>query len=186
MMRDSPETIKMLRAQIAADARARADDMPAMVPFGHAGIDAALGGGLMRARLHEIFAASLDDGGSAAGFAAMLGAQLARPGATIFWLREQAAEARGGCLYAPGLAELGIDPGRVILGVIDDALGLLIDSGFPDRNANGRVNGRIARAAPLTARARRCRGGRSPPASRSGPRPHRRGPRPGAKYRPWR
>ena len=124
-MRDSPETIKMLRAQIAAGARARADDMPAMVPFGHAGIDAALGGGLMRARLHEIFAASLDDGGSAAGFAAMLGAQLARPGATIFWLREQAAEARGGCLHAPGLAELGIDPGRVILGVIDDALGLL-------------------------------------------------------------
>jgi hypothetical protein len=26
---------------------------------------------------------------------------------------------------------------------IDDALGLLIDSGFPDRNANGRVNGRM-------------------------------------------
>ncbi|OYY67572.1 ImuA family protein [Sphingomonas sp. 28-63-12] len=124
-MHDSPETIRMLRARIADVERARARDAPLLVPTGHAVIDAAIGGGIMRARLHEIFAETIDDSGSAAGFAAMLCVQLARPGATIFWLREQAAEARGGCLHAPGLAELGIDPGRVILGVMDDALGLL-------------------------------------------------------------
>ena len=124
-MHDSPETIRMLRARIADVERARARDAPVVVPMGHDAVDAAIGGGIMRARLHEIFAETIDDGGSAAGFAAMLGMQLARPGATIFWLRERAAEARGGCLHAPGLAELGIDPGRVILGVMDDALGLL-------------------------------------------------------------
>ncbi len=124
-MHDSPDMIRSLRARIAAVERTRAQDAPVLVPMGHAAIDAAIGGGIMRARLHEIFAASLDDGGSAAGFAAMLSAQLARPGATIFWLRERGAEARGGCLHAPGLVELGVDPGRVILGVMDDALGLL-------------------------------------------------------------
>lgn len=124
-MHDSPDTIMKLRAQIAAGERSRAEGVAQMVSCGHAAIDVALGGGLMRARLHEVFAATIDDTGSAAGFAAMLATQLARQGATIFWLREQAAEARGGCLHAPGLAELGIDPGRVILGVIDDALGVL-------------------------------------------------------------
>lgn len=124
-MTDSGETINLLRARVAAVERQRAVATPALVPMGHAAIDQAIGGGIMRARLHEIFAASADDSGSAGGFAAMLATQIARPRATIFWLRERSAEARGGCLHAPGLAELGLDPGRVVLGVMDDPLGLL-------------------------------------------------------------
>ena len=124
-MADSGDTINLLRTRIAAVERQRAVVTPSLVPMGHAAIDAATGGGLMRGRLHEIFAASPDDSGSAGGFAAMLAVLLARPGATIFWLRERGAEARGGCLHAPGLVELGLDPGRVVLGVMDDALGLL-------------------------------------------------------------
>ncbi len=123
-MADSGE-INLLRARIAAVERQRAVATPVLVPTGHADIDAATGGGVMRGRLHEIFAASVEDSGSAGGFAAMLGVRLASPGSTIFWLRESAAETRGGCLHAPGLAELGLDPGRVVLGVMDDALGLL-------------------------------------------------------------
>lgn len=80
-MHDSPETIMMLRAQIAAREQSRPVPGAAMVPLGHPGIDTALGGGLMRARLHEVFAAAIDDTGSAAGFAAMLASQLARQGA---------------------------------------------------------------------------------------------------------
>lgn len=121
----SSNTIAMLRARVAAVERPRAAASVDMVPLGHDGIDAALNGGLMRARLHEIYATTLEDSSSAAGFAAMLCAQAARPGATIFWLREQSAEARGGCLHAPGLVEIGVDPGRVVLGVMDDALALL-------------------------------------------------------------
>lgn len=128
-MHDSPEIIRTLRAQIAAVERSRHPSTAPITancaPLGYADVDAVLGGGLMRASLHEVYAETIDDNGSAAGFVAMLAVQLAGPGTTIFWLREQAAEARGGCLHAPGLAQLGVDPGRVILGVIDDALGLL-------------------------------------------------------------
>jgi protein ImuA len=97
------------------------------VSFGHAGIDAAIGGGLARRRLHEVFAVGEDDSGAAAGFAAMLATLIGRqrPTATIVWLRERLAETRGGCLHAPGLAELGLDPGQVVLGVLDDPLMLL-------------------------------------------------------------
>lgn len=130
-MPESVETIALLRQRIAAVERLR-PAAPELVPIGHEGIDAALGGGLARARLHEIFAASEDDGGSAGGFAAMLACRIAGAGSdggaggrSIVWLREADAERRGGCLHAPGLAELGLDPGRVVLGVLDDAESLL-------------------------------------------------------------
>ncbi|MFA5988483.1 MAG: hypothetical protein WC803_02615 [Sphingomonas sp.] len=131
-MNESAITPALLRAHIAAVEGACAATpggahgaAVARVPLGHAGVDAALGGGLGRAQLHEIFAETAEDSGSAGGFAAMVGAVMARPGATLFWLREAVAEARGGCLHAPGLMALGVDPARVVLGVMDDALSLL-------------------------------------------------------------
>lgn len=123
-MRDSGDVLHALRKQVAA-AQGRQAVAHGAVPLGHAGLDTALGGGLGRGQLHEIFAATQEDGGSAGGFAAMLCAAAVRPGGTIFWLREKAAEARGGCLHAPGLRELGVDPARLVLGVMDDALALL-------------------------------------------------------------
>lgn len=151
-MRDSIDRMAMLRSRIAVLERQRPimadrqqvaspDGTSDMLAFGHAAIDAALSGGLARGRLHELFAASEEDSGAAAGFAAMLAALAVRGGAslspasssrvspgqagTVIWLRERLAEVRGGCLHAPGLAELGLDPGRVILGVLDDPLALL-------------------------------------------------------------
>jgi len=93
-----------------------------VMPTGHAEIDAALGGGIAGARLHDIYAASLDDASSAAGFAAMLARQQAR---TIVWLRQDDAERNGGLIHAPGLAEIGIDPARIVLCVASDATMLL-------------------------------------------------------------
>lgn len=130
-MPDSAEIIASLRQRIAAVKRVRAVAVPCLVATGHAGIDAALGGGLARAGLHEVFGQAQDDsnalGGCAGGFAAMLTSRIAgaETPATIFWLREASAERRGGCLHAPGLAELGLDPGRVVLGVLDDPASLL-------------------------------------------------------------
>ena len=131
-MSDSAEIIASLRQRIAAVERVRAVAVPCLVATGHAGIDSALGGGLARAGLHEIFGQAQDDsnalGGCAGGFAAMLASRIAGAEptpATIFWLREASAERRGGCLHAPGLAELGLDPGRVVLGVLDDPASLL-------------------------------------------------------------
>ncbi|WP_066651883.1 MULTISPECIES: ImuA family protein [Sphingomonas] len=126
-MPDSAEIIASLRQRIAAVERVRAKEAPCLVATGHAGIDSALGGGLARAGVHELFAQGQDDSGCAGGFAAMLASRIAgaETPATIFWLREASAERRGGCLHAPGLAELGLDPGRVVLGVLDDPASLL-------------------------------------------------------------
>ncbi len=143
-MQDSVDKLQALRKRLAA-AEGRQAVAHGVVPLGHAAIDAALGGGLRRGQLHEIFAGGAGEeglrgttaasmarasaegaaGSSPGGFAAMLCALLARPGGTIFWLRENAAEARGGCLHAPGLRDLGVDPARLVLGVMEDALALL-------------------------------------------------------------
>ena len=93
-------------------------------PLGYAGLDAAIGGGLVRGRLHEVFAREPADGCGAAGFAAMLACLAGQGDAPLFWLREEAAE-RQGVLHAPGLAEIGVDPGRMVLVVTPDPVALL-------------------------------------------------------------
>ena len=81
---------------------------------GHDALDAALGGGLMVGRTHEFFAADALDGASAAAFAALLA--LRTPGkAPLMWLRTVDAGRRTGHIYAPGIAELGGDPDRLLL-----------------------------------------------------------------------
>lgn len=91
-------------------------------PLGHPSLDALLGGGLARGRLHEIVVAEAEEAGSGAGFAAMLAL---RAGGAIIWLRTEAAERRSGGLYAPGLVELGVDPAALLLGVVPDDVALL-------------------------------------------------------------
>ncbi|WP_033920780.1 ImuA family protein [Sphingomonas sp. 37zxx] len=92
------------------------------VATGHAAIDLALGGGLARGRVHEVFALDAADASCAAGFAAMLARRL---GGGIVWLREETADRQGGQLHAAGLVEIGIDPDRLILGLLPDPLAVL-------------------------------------------------------------
>src|SRR5690606_27532876 len=80
--------------------------------------------GLMRGRLHELFAAEPADKASAAGFTAMLARLVSSAETPLFWLREEAAE-RQHCLHAPGLAEIGIDPRWLVLVVLPDPVALL-------------------------------------------------------------
>ncbi|PTQ08601.1 hypothetical protein CLG96_15545 [Sphingomonas oleivorans] len=77
-------------------------------------IDTALGGGLARGRLHEVFAAQEEDGASTAGFALMLALRACDAGETIFWIRQEAGARIAGRIHAPGLAELGADPRRIL------------------------------------------------------------------------
>jgi protein ImuA len=113
-----------LRRRIARLERHRPSATPLFARFGHAGIDRALGGGLARGALHELFADEREDAGGAAGFAAMLAAMIAVDG-PIVWLREADVESRCGRLHAPGLADLGLDPARLVLGVPEEPLDLL-------------------------------------------------------------
>lgn len=114
-MSDGAAPLSALRraAWIDVDAERR-------VPLGTPALDAALGGGLARGRLHEIFAADPADAVAAAGFAAMLATRL--PGA-VLWLRE--AGGSWGVPYPPGLAEIGLDPARLILATLPDITALL-------------------------------------------------------------
>lgn len=121
-MFESANRIAQLRGKLARIEQGRPAARTRHSRFDHADIDKALGGGLVRGRLHEIYAEDGHDAGSAAGFAAMLGCAL---GGAVVWLRTASAEQRGGGLHAPGLCEIGFDPARLILGVLPDAQAVL-------------------------------------------------------------
>jgi protein ImuA len=124
IMRESVDHLAMLRRQLAWIAGGERLSDAARFATGHEALDVALGGGLARGRIHELFAAENDDSASAAGFAAMLALRAAE-GAPILWLKPDEAERRGGRLYGPGLAELGGDPNALVLGLAPDAKALL-------------------------------------------------------------
>lgn len=121
LVSESVQRLAILRRKIAMIERQRPAERIDLAPFGHAMIDRHLGGGLARARLHEVFAIDHADASSAAGFVAMLALRL---GGALVWLRTDEAEARGGGLYAPGLREIGIDPSQMLLGLMPDALAM--------------------------------------------------------------
>ncbi len=123
-MRELVDHHAMLRRQLAWIAGGKRPSDAVRFATGHEALDAALGGGLTRGRVHELFAAENDDLASAAGFAAMLALKVAenRP---ILWLKSDEAERRGGQLHAPGLAELGGDPAGLLLGLAPDPKALL-------------------------------------------------------------
>lgn len=124
-MADSLSPLTALRQRIAAMAGVQAVESADLASLGHAGIDARLEGGLARGQLHEVIAGEADDASSAAGFASMLARRVVPEKAAIIWLREGEAQRGGGGLYAPGLVDLGIDPTRLVIGVLPDALSLL-------------------------------------------------------------
>ena len=124
-MRESVDHHMMLKKQLASIAGGRLLSGHKRIATGHEGLDAALGGGLARGRVHELFAAEADDGFSAAGFAAMLALRTVGPRAPLFWLRADKAERDGGRLYGPGLIELGGDPDSLVLGQAPDTRALL-------------------------------------------------------------
>lgn len=95
-------------------------DAERCVPLGAPALDTALGGGLALGRLHEVFARTPADAVPATGFSAMLAIRV--PG-EIIWLRQ--ARTTRSVLYPPGLAEIGLDPARLVLATLPDVTALL-------------------------------------------------------------
>jgi protein ImuA len=124
-MRESVDILAMLRRNLVSIAGGRHLSGEGRIATGHPVLDAALGGGLARGRVHELFAASGDDAASASAFAAMLVLCASGARAPIFWLRTDEAERRGGRIHGPGLSELGGDPDALVLGQAPDAKALL-------------------------------------------------------------
>lgn len=124
-MTDSAISLSALRARIAAQAQdGRAADRT-IFALGHEAADRFLGGGLKSGEVHEIFAAKASDMHSASGFTAALALRLRAEKRSLLWLRTQEAERRSGALYAPGLAELGLDPSDIFLAVLRSTVDLL-------------------------------------------------------------
>ncbi|WP_020181465.1 hypothetical protein [Methylopila sp. M107] len=92
--------------------------------FGLADIDDALGGGLKRGALHEVFARRTMDAAAAEGFGLCLALRAAgeRP---IVWARQDYSETEAGALHGEGVAAFGGDPDRLILVRPRDATGVL-------------------------------------------------------------
>ena len=124
-MRESVEHLAMLKAELAIVAGGERLSADGRIATGHEALDVTLGGGLARGRVHELFAAEVDDGPSAAGFAVMLALLATDGGSPILWLRTDEAERCEGRLHAPGLVELGGDPDALVLGQAPDAKALL-------------------------------------------------------------
>jgi protein ImuA len=98
---DSRTALERLRARIAA-----------ATP--HAPRGPGVPGQLEAGALHEIFAAAGTDCAAASGFAALSALSVAR-GRPMLWVRHEALDAETGLLHAPGLVELGLDPGCIAL-----------------------------------------------------------------------
>lgn len=88
-------------------------------------LDAALGGGLASGRVHEVYAAEVEDASAAAGFVLGMATRLASPERGVLWLRLQRVARAGGLLQATGWMELGCAPGHGLVGLMPDPMALL-------------------------------------------------------------
>ncbi|MBL9010171.1 MAG: hypothetical protein JNL56_03230 [Alphaproteobacteria bacterium] len=122
------KTLAALRTQLAGlDGRPVAG-AGVRVALGAPAIDATLDGGLARGAVHEIYAARPADAAAAAGFTVGLAIRAAgeKP---IVWVRQDFLDHEAGRVHPPGLADLGLDPGRVLLVRAKDIAALLRASG---------------------------------------------------------
>jgi protein ImuA len=116
--------LEFLKREVARLERGSSASVSARFSTGADGLDEALGGGLMRGAMHEVFAGSILDEASAAAFVVGL-ALRASPAAPIVWVRQDFVGLELGEIYAPGLAELGLSPERLILVKARDGPGVL-------------------------------------------------------------
>lgn len=102
-----------LRGQIERIETAEVVHQHGRVALGHSEADCALKGGLARAAVHEVFCEGRQ-GAAATGFVMGLAGRVSaqRP---LLWVRQDFSEVETGALSMSGLAELGLDPRRVVM-----------------------------------------------------------------------
>lgn len=125
-MQNSRDGLAALKARIGV-LEGKGPAGAALFALGHDVLDARLGGGIARGRLHELFAADPIDQPCVTGFALMLSMRLGD--GPLLWLRQDGGVRQGGGLHAPGLVELGCDPARIIEVQVPDETALLQAAG---------------------------------------------------------
>ena len=106
--------------------------------FGASEVDNALGGGLSRGALHEVYARQVSDAAATAGFGFCLALRAAGD-RVLVWLRQQYVDVETGALHGDGVAAFGGDPAKLLMALLRDATEVL------------RAAGEAARCAPLGA-----------------------------------
>jgi protein ImuA len=99
-------SIERIEAQSGSSLLARA-------ALGHTQADAVLQGGLALGAVHEVFCEGGRQSAAATGFVAGL-ARRATPRRPLIWVRQDFSEREVGRLSMSGLAELGLDPRRLV------------------------------------------------------------------------
>ena len=132
-MDESRTILAALRSRIGAIEGPKPSEAT-LFALGSASLDAQLGGGLPRGRLHELFAAEPDDRAALAGAALMLAMRLGE--GPLLWLRQDGGVRATGALYGPGLADLGFDPARLVEIIAPDEAALLRAAGDAVRCAD--------------------------------------------------
>ena len=116
-------SIERIEAQSGSASLARA-------ALGHAQADAVLQGGLALGALHEVFCEGGRQSAAATGFVAGL-ARRVTPRRPLIWVRQDFSEREVGRLSMSGLAELGLDPRRLVTvraSDVEDALRTTADA----------------------------------------------------------
>lgn len=110
------KTVKLeaLREEVARIERGSSRVASERFSLGEESMDAVLGGGLTRGGMHEIFAETTADEPNAAAFAIALAVR-ASGKKPVVWVRQDFVSVEAGEVYAPGIAELGLSPDRLIL-----------------------------------------------------------------------
>lgn len=125
----APSAARLAAARALLNDRDVAAPDGARAALGVAAVDAALGGGLALGACHELFAGTQADRGAALGFLCGLLARCAGAG-PILWIEQHMLARLAGGVHAPGLAELGLDPARLVVARargVDDVLRALAE-----------------------------------------------------------
>ncbi|HEX5281222.1 MAG TPA: hypothetical protein VFW28_14175 [Micropepsaceae bacterium] len=118
------------RQELAADLRRRlARNQPVAKSqlrlLGHAAADACLNGGLPCGALHEVFPNAAGDAPAATGFTLALSACVGGQNRWLLWVQQDFAQTEWGGIFAPGLADFGIDPSRFLTVKVPNAAAAL-------------------------------------------------------------
>ena len=113
MLPAEQQHLSLLRRAIAKSEALPEEVRPLSV--GVSEIDAALGGGLSCAALHELSAAAPAHLGAAAGFALILGALAPDKAKQVLWIATDFGMLETGALYGPGLDQIGLASEQLLI-----------------------------------------------------------------------
>ena len=123
MQCDSPSPLRPAPISLGPDTHPVSPLPAERLPLGIARADEWLDGGLAADGLHEAYAAAMEDGPAAIGFALALARMRAGSSAApLVWLRQRG---RPSISYGPGLHQFGIAPAQVTLLALPDAKAVL-------------------------------------------------------------